>query len=465
MINISDLNPTPDGEITLNLYKNNIFKSPYSYLKTLMSSILVRNISKVYSGDVLTKIIGAGTALLLIRGLSVNDYAAYIAFFAILSIIPGFVGGGINPALVIFSAEHISNTGKRPYELYIISLIFQIVLYSLFCIVLLIITDSVSLLLFGQKGFSSSLRYGLIAGLGLLITQAGRSIYQAEERFGHYIKTLWLRQILSFVIIFLLFLVKQINFRSVAKSIIAVELSVGVIISFFIFKDFILKQFGVIFSKQLYFIKDFISSTAWLMAYTSTIAIFQWLAIFMVSHFSTKIELANYGVASKYLSLFNLLRGSISVVLLPMFSRVYMQEPARQRQFIFKWFKTMGWLIIPIAVLDIFGKPLFVWINGMQYERAFYIFIIFSIGIWTNLLFCPPVIILVARKEFKFLLMLALGALASNFIGNYLLIPHWAGLAAAMMHIISNSFINVVAVIKILFPKKLNLDILQSRKY
>ncbi len=465
MINISDLNPSPDGEITLSLYKNNIFKTPYSYLKTLMSSILVRNISKVYSGDMLTKIIGIGTALFLIRGLSINDYAAYTAFFVILTLIPGFINNGINPALVRFSAEHISSTGKRPYELYFISLIFQIILYSSFCILLIIIADRVALLLFGQKGFGPSLRYGLIAGLGLLVTQACRGIYQAEERFGHYIKTLWLRQILSFVIIFLLFLLKQMNFRSVAKSIIVVELSVGAIISFFIFKDFNLKQFGVIFGKQLNFIKDFIYSTGWLMAYFLTVTIFQRLAIFMLSHLSTETELANYGVASKYYSSISLLLASINAVLLPRLSKVDMQEPTRQRQFVFKWLKTMGWLIIPIAVSDIFGKSLFIWINGIQYERAFYIFVIFSIGIWLNLLFSPPVIILMARKEFKFLLMLALGALTLNFIGNYLLIPHWAGLAAAMMLIISNSLINIIAVIKILFPKEQNLDILQSRKY
>ena len=435
------------------VYKNNILKPPYFYLRTLVSSTLFKNICKVYSGDVFSKIIAVGTALLLIRGLSIHDYAAYTAFFVILTLIPGLIGQGINLALVRFSAERISTTGKRPAELYFISLIFQLILYSLFCIVLLMIPDRVTHLLFGQKAFGSCLRYGLIAGMGLLITQAGRSIYQAEERFGHYIKTLWFRQILTFAIISLLFLIKQLNFPSVAKSIIAVELSVGTIISFFIFKDFSLKQFDIISTKQLYIIKDFISSTGWLIAYNFTLTAFERLDIFMLSHFSTEVELANYGVAFRYYFLALLLLGSIHAVLLPMFSKVDMQDSFRQRQFIFKWIRLVGWVIIPIIIADIFGKPLFVWITGVQYEKAFYVFIVFSVGIWLSLLFSPLVNILVARKEFKFLLMLALGAFAFNFIGNYLLIPRWAGLAAAAVTILSHAIINITAVTKIVFQK------------
>jgi len=437
-----------------NLFKNGILKMPYSYIETLRSSSLARNISKVYSGDILSKILAVGTLLLIIRGLSIKDYAAYTAFWSILSLVPGLIGGGINMALVRFSAEYFSKTNKRPLGLYLTSFSFQVMLYFLFCIILLSITDKITPLLFGQKAFGPALQYGLIAGLGLLLTQAGRSIYQAEERFGIYIKTLWLRQILAFAVIIFLFLTKLLNFQHVAQSMIFVNLAVGGIVGFHIFKELNLRQLFVSFGEQFGIIKSFLSSTGWLITYFFTLTAFQRLDIFMLSHLSTEGELANYGVAFRYYSLALLLLGSIHAVLLPQFSKVKMQDPGKQRQFTLKWLKMMVWLIIPIAIADALGKPLFIWVNGMQYEKAFYIFVVFSAGIWLSLMLSPLVNVLMSRKAFKFLFLLVVGALILNFTGNYLLIPLWGGLGAAVVTILSHGLINVTSAVRVFFSTR-----------
>lgn len=430
----------------LNLVKNRA--GEISYI-TLRSSPLVKNISKVYGGDILSKVFALGTLLLLIRGLSVNDYAAYTAFWAILSLIPGLVGSGINLALVRFSAEYLSKNGKRPFELYLTSFLFQIVLYAIACTILLSASDKVNSLLFGSKSFSSAFRYGLIAGLGILLTQGGRSIYQAEERFGDYIKTLWFRQILGFVVILSLFLLRRLDFQYAVFSMVAVNLIVGALVSVHIFRDSNLRVLVASLTEQADIIKDFLRSTGWLIAYFFTLTAFQRLDVFMLSHFSTEQELANYGVAFRYYSMALLLLGSIHAVLLPRFSKIDMQDPSKQRQFTLRWLKTFVWLIVPIAIVDLLGKPLFIWISGAQYERAFYIFVIFSIGIWLSLMFSPLVNILRSRKAFKFLLMLSVGAFCLNFIGNYFFIPIWGGFGAAIMTILSHGLINVTSGIRV----------------
>ncbi len=423
------------------LFKNGVLKLPHSYIVILRSSLLARNISRVYGGDILSKCLALGTLLLLIRGLSINDYAAYTAFWTIMSLVPGLIGSGINMALVRFSAEYLSKTNKRPFGLYIIGCLFQLVLYILSCLILFSISDKISGLLFGQKDFGYALQYGLIAGLGLLLTQVGRSIYQAEERFGIYIKTLWLRQILAFVAISFLFLMKQLNFQHAAQSMIIVNLAVGSIVGFHIFKDLNLRRLVVSSGEQLDIIKSFLSSTRWLIVYFFTLTAFQRLDVFMLSHLSTERELANYGIAFRYYSLALLLLGSIHAVLLPQFSKIEMQDAAKQRQFALKWLKIVVWIIIPITIIDAFGKPLFIWVNGVQYEKAFYIFVVFSIGVWLSLMFSPLVNVLMSRKAFKFLFLLSLCALILNFTGNYLLIPLWGGVGAAVVTIFSHNFL------------------------
>ncbi len=433
--------------------KNSIAKLQSYYDGFFKSSSLRKGITKVYGGDVLSNVVSAATALLIIRGFSVDDYAAYTAFYGILMLIPGLVGNGINLALVRFSSEHISRTGEKPSELYFVSFVFQFVLYLTCCAVVLVFSDRVTNILFGQKSFDSALRYGLIAGMGFLISQAGRGVYNAEEKFGHYIKVLWLRQFLVLLVISILFLLRGLTFELIAQIIILVELSIAGIITFLIFRNTNIRKIISDLKKQSGIIKKFILSTGWLIAYLFILTAFQRFDIFMLSHFSSEKELANYGVAFRYYSIALLALSSIHAVLLPKFSKIDMQDFNKQHQFTIKWLKTTIWIIVPILIVDIFGKSLFVWVNGQQYEKAFYMFVIFSLGVWLSLMLSPLVNILIARNAFRFMFLLGLSAFIFNFIGNYIFIPLWGGIGAAIITIMSHLLINFGSFIKVFITR------------
>jgi O-antigen/teichoic acid export membrane protein len=196
---------------------------------------------------------------------------------------------------------------------------------------------------------------------------------------------------------------------------------------------FIRGEFGLI--------KEYLSSTKWLITYFFTLAAFQNLSVFMLSHLSIEEELANYGVAFRYYSIALLLLGSINAVLLPKFSKVEMQDIKRQRMFTLRWLRNMVWLIMPLVITALIGKPLFIWINGNQYEKAFYIFVVFSVGIWLSLMFSPLVNILMSRKEFRFLFIISAVAFILNFTGNYILVPIWGGFGAALVTILSHNLL------------------------
>ena len=421
--------------------KDRLAELPRYYFNVFRTSSLVKNISKVYGGDILSKVFAFGTLLLLIRGLSVKDYASCTAFYSIVGIVPALVGSGINLSLVRFAAEYLSKKNRKPLELYFVVFLFEVALFTLFCIVLLPISDKVNLLLFGKTEYKSSVQYGLLAGLGLLLIQGGRSVYQAEERFGLYVKSLWFRQVLTFLLISSLFLLKKLDFSKAVQVVIAANFIVGTTIAYNIFRDFELHQAFVFIRREFGLIKEYLSSTKWLIAYFFTLAAFRRLDIFMLSHLSIKEELANYGVAFRYYSMALLLLDSIHAVLLPKFSKVGMQDIKRQRMFTLRWLRNTVWLIIPLVIADFIGKPLFIWINGSQYEKAFYIFVVFSVGIWLSLMFSPLVNVLMSRKEFRFLFLLSVVAFILNFTGNYMLVPIWGGVGAALVTILSHNFL------------------------
>jgi len=417
-------------------------------------SLLLRNITKVLGGDAFSKILGIATAFILIRNLKVSDYAYLTVFYTVVGVIPGLVGNGINLALVRFSAEYISEAKRRPLELYAIGFIFQIVLYLVFGLLLFVFSDSVANLCFGGKMYISSLQFGLVGGLGYLISQAGRCVYQAEVKFGLYVRILWLKQ--SFILIFVagLLFFKLLTFDSTVTAMISIELLVGLMLIFHIFHDFRVNDLLVFSRSRFSVIKEFLASTQLLIAYFIVLTLFQQMDIFMMAHFSSQEELAIYGVAFKYYSLFLLTLGSIHAVLLPRFSKADMKNLSKQRHFAVKWMKVVSWLIIPIAATDLFGKPLFDLVNGAQYEKSFYIFIILSVGIWLSLMFSPLVNIIINRKAFKFLLTISVVALIFSFFGNRFLIPLWGGFGAAVVVIASYGIVNISSGIRVFCSAK-----------
>ncbi len=426
-----------DGSIILKL-----LSTTSSYLKSIKASALAINVSKVYFGDVISKVFGLGTIILLIRGLNVNDYASYIAFYTILNLMPGLIGNGINMSLVRFSSEHISSgSGNRPLQLYLVSFVFQFVLYLVLCVILLIFAENIKGIFFGDKVFGYAFQYGLLAGLGWLLTQAGRSIYQAEERFETYVKTLWARQLSVLIIISFLFISKKLNFQTVSLSIVIMELIIGSTIVFHTIGNLNIQKFQKVIEEHRQLIKDFLSSSGWLVAYFFILAMVQRVDIFLLSHLSSKIEIANYGVSYNYYAMALLILGSINVVLLPRFSKADMQSNEKHRDFIFKWIKNTSWLIMPIIILDIICKPVFMWVNGAQYEKAYYIFVIFSFSVWLSLMLSPLVNVLISRKAFRFMFIVAVLGFVINFIGNYYMIPKWGGMGSAFIKILSHNLL------------------------
>jgi len=109
-----------------------------------------------------------------------------------------------------------------------------------------------------------------------------------------------------------------------------------------------------------------------------------------------------------------------------------MQNPVAQKEFLNKWTKTLVWLIIPIVLLIIVAKPLYVLINGSQYSNSYTMFSILAIGVWLSLLLSPLTNILMSRKEFRYLFILSLIALVLSFPIFYFSITLLGGIGAAI---------------------------------
>ncbi len=421
--------------------RNHLLQLSRFYLKALSTSELVKNIFKVYLGDITSKFIAAGSIVILIRGLSVGDFAQYTAYYSVMLLFAYLIGSGINQAQVTYTAEYMSTQHRKPLEIYVVSFIFQLVLYLLVCALVFCLADKFTTLLFGNHPYQTAMKYGLVAGFGFLLTNAGSSVFQSEERFSTYVKISWFRQIIIFLTVTSLLLSHQLSFTSAVVSLVTVELIVGIIITYFAFMAAKKIHLLAYFQQNRQLLKKFLFSSFWLIGYFGAINLSNQLNIFMLSHFSTPLQLANYGVAYRYYSLAILILNSMNAVLLVRFSKSDLNDHQAIKQLISQWFKALAWTIIPILIIDMLGRSVFLWVNGPQYGESYNLFIILTIGVWLSLLLSPFINILSAKKKFRFIFFSATVALIINFIGSLILIPLWGGIGAAIMAVIANNFI------------------------
>ncbi len=406
------------------------------------NSPTTRNIILVYSGDLISKIIALGTTLFLIRGLTTQDYAYYIAFtsFAILS--ASLVGGGINSALVRFSAEYFSLYKKRLFSINLFSVIIQLLFFSILFTIVMLFPSIVSKIVFGSTQYINILTISMILGAGMLLIEVGRSMMQAEELYKRYIVILWIRNICALLFIGILWFFGKLTFIHAALGLAILHLLIGIIvviigtIGFFKDSDWVSQL-----KREKYILSEFLFATGWLIAYYFLLAAMSRMDVLMLTRFSSQSDLAVYGVAFQYYSLAFLLLGSISAVLKTKFSKVEMQGKYEQQKFLSQWFKMTMWVCIPILLFIIFGKQAFIFLNGQVYEDSFKVVCILLIGVWLSLMLSPLANILIGRKDFKFLFSLGFASFLTSVITNYWGVRNFGAIGAAIALIVTHNLV------------------------
>jgi len=383
----------------------------------------------------------------LIRGLSIPDYANYVAFNSLAILSSGLVGTGINTALVRFSAEQLSRSEKKPISLYLTALSAEIAIFLFLIIGCSLFPSKIAVLVLGKESFSKVILVGLLYGMGILLLQMSRGIFQAEERFNLYISSQWIRQGLTLLLLVGLWITHNLTFENAAWVSAILSLLVGV--GAFLFSSG-LRKFRISaeqFNQEKGQLQQFFSVTGWLVGYFLCLTAFGQLDVITLSRVATEEQIAVYGVALRYYSIALLLLESIHAVLLPKFSQVNMQNPEAQKSFLRNWLRFSIWLIVPIAFIIVFGRDAFILLNGKNYDGSFDILIVFAFGTWLSLMFSPLTNILIGRRDFRFLFILGFLAMLSSIIGNILLVPLWKGIGAAIVVVLANNFVLQLPVI------------------
>lgn len=179
----------------------------------------------------------------------------------------------------------------------------------------------------------------------------------------------------------------------------------------------------------------------YLFGYFVIISIFTQLDVLMLWFGSTDFELATYGSAFRYYGLLSMALGAIHVVLLPAIQNA---EYGTELRKIFASHRNIIKLFIPILIIGAFSANYILpWVDSGKYPSAVTAFQILCISALLSIAFSPHVNLLMRIGKFKFLFILICVASVLNFILNYILIPIYGAIGAALATGISSATVTV----------------------
>lgn len=396
--------------------------------------------------DVIAKLLMAVATVLIIRMLSVEEYAIYTKFHSISTIAASITGTGLSVAYVRFAAEKVSRGEGNSLSLYNI------------CNLLIIAVTIISIAFFPllNNWFNVSsvvVVMSLVCGGILSLNKMNQSYFQVEEKFSYSGIATNIKNISLCLFVVLL----PVLFATVSGNLVIVATILSSLLAFEIGRIWIRSEHkGKEENTGYSLMGELLKESCWLIAYFFLVALFDQACVLIMSHISTEADISTYGVASRYYVLMLTFLTSLTTVLRIRTSNKTMIDSAANRQkFVINWIRRVWWIagaVCLIAVLSSgFLLPL---LNGEAYGEVIPTFNILMIGVFISYVFAPNVSIMMSAKRHRDLCILALLSFLINCVVCLLFIPSHRALGAAWAVVLSNAILNISCTVIILLDKK-----------
>ena len=404
-------------------------------LRGMFRNHIFKNVSTVFSGNLLTKAVGFLTTFILVLHLTPSEYG----IFSIMDMVAGFSAGiiatGFNWSMVKSVANHTKEPGKA-WFIATVTLKVEVVYAILLGIGLYLGAGFISEIFFHKPELEFYIRLCSIGVIGNILFNYRAAIFQAFLKFklnalfsvGHSLGYL--------SIILLLMLLQQLNIRIISIAYVVLPLVVS-IAALALIRDGFKKGKHEHLPKFLY---SMVTNYGWLLLYTLCLWFAGYFHVMILSRYFSLHEVGIYGFAYKIYGLSLMLMMSIKTVLLPTFSGI--TDEADLRISFIKTLKVTACvsfcLLVSIPFLGIFVK-LFA---GDRYLGACTMLQILIFGSATSTFLSPPVNVLFALDKYKLIAVGGILFIVINVIGHLSFTPRYGGIGAAVVQVFSHLILN-----------------------
>lgn len=401
----------------------------------IFRSTLFKNVSTVFSGDVLARAIGFLTTWILIRHLTPVEYGIFSILDMVAGVSAGLITTGFNRSMIKSVASHKKDPATA-WQIAGTVLKIEIIYGLVLALGLYLSADFLSRSFFHKPELLFYLRLCSIGVLGNILFTYRNAIFQAFMKFrlnAHFT----VGHSLCYLGIILLFLLNdQFNIQVISTVYVSLPLAVSIIAIAFLRDDFKKAR-----KKRLSnFFSSMGSNYGWLFCYTLCLWFSSQFHMIILSRYFPMQEIGLYGFAYKIYGLSLILMNAINSVLLPAFSGI--TEKSVLRQSFKKTVKaTAGISVCFLASIPFLGFFISIF-AGVRYSGACTMLQILIFGTATSTLLSPPVNVLFALDKFKLIAIGGLIFISINAAGQLTITPVFGGLGAASIQVLSHLVLN-----------------------
>lgn len=400
---------------------------------------LINNIRKaslndyttVFFFDILGKVIVGLQTIIIIRLLSISDYAKYTNFNEISIIIQNFIGSGL-------AMTYITKMSVNPNARF-----FLYKSFSKYVIVSSGIVLCLTNLLSNIYQIENALVVlSIILGCTLSLTKLAQCYYQVKGEYAFSGKIINYKNIL----IFLFLVLTYVALKKVTVFTLCVAVVVSTMVSYFlIYKRLYTESISdFTMNQNIIGAYDVLKSSFWLLGYLFFANSFNTICLFIANKFGTPNDVAAFGVSIKYFSIAMLLLSSIQTVLrVKTCQNTFINDKTYRNNFINNW--TRKTLFISSAIALLFGllsKYVFPILNGDKYPESIVLFQILMVALILGYTFSINTVIMISLGKEKVLFIISLICWLIAFLTCYSLYPYIGIYSAACSIIISNFLLN-----------------------
>ena len=407
----------------------------FNLLKSWIVSTLrresVRQLAYIYVSRVATAAIGFLASIIIVRSLGAANYG----LFTIASVIMGIAGSvielGLTTTMIRKLSYHlVQNDDESAVGVFRRIYFFRLAISGGFMVLAYFCAPAVAVRAYGNAALITPLR---LAGLGAFLFNVSyhtEAVLRAYEKFK---QMAFINVMSSLARLVLLALVWRAATLGV-NSAMAINLA-QTFIGFLIMSLVIPRKYYTRKQSTTYPLREVLRYSGWLFAFSLLFMLFDRLDVLMLGYFKQATEVGIYSVAFMLVRPIEMVPETLNVVFLPKVAKFTTKAQ------VFRYFrdtlKVTALVGVICLLLILFAKQIIVTFYGEDYVRSVGLFRIL-IGAFIFLTILNPINLVghSLNKPQLFTMMAGINLLL-NFTGNYIFIPPYGAVGAAVVTLVS----------------------------
>ncbi len=397
----------------------------------LSKSRIAKDSAIVLTGNVLSAGLGFVATVLIIRTLGPAEFGLFSVALAVMGIASQFSDFGIGTGLVRFASLYLKNDKPKADLMFKVSLKVRLIIAAMVFLIGFLASESLATQLFGSPDLIFPLKLAFIGAFGMSLVGYIAATLQARQSFKKFTLFHLINPVVKISVIGLLFLALQLNLFSALTTVITIPFIAFLIGSLIIPKGF-LKAKG----DEKESLKELVHFSKWIMVSVLCGMIFTRLDILMLGYFRLPQEVGYYAAAYNLALALALITGAFATVLFPEVSKLVTKEEIRH--YLKRYIPIAGIIAIFLSPLFFLASPIILTLYGVDYIMSVVLFRILLVNQLIMLAFSPIGLFLYPINKPQIAAFANIAQLSLNFAGNYMLIPIYGAVGAAIVTLATN---------------------------